>query len=215
WRLRGELGAKVYAPAAVKLVAEEPDVRYAEGDELPAGLQPIFAPGPGTTPRRRAGRPASCSTSTSTSSALAMACRSRGTRGTRSGTSSSAASDAAVLARRAGAAAASPGLLGTRRRRRRRGRDHRLLVRALAGAGRRARPPVRGSRARERRERPERRVRAPRRRGAVRRHARVDRPRAGAAVVGADGVGARPARDARRRLAPPRRQPSARGGRGR
>jgi len=49
WRLRGELGAKVYAPAAVKLVAEEPDVRYAEGDELPAGLQPIFAPGPGTT----------------------------------------------------------------------------------------------------------------------------------------------------------------------
>jgi hypothetical protein len=49
WRLRRELGAPVYAPAAVRLVDEEPDVRYSEGDELPAGLQPFFAPGPGTT----------------------------------------------------------------------------------------------------------------------------------------------------------------------
>ena len=49
WRLRRELGARVYAPAAVRLVEEEPDVRYSEGDDLPAGLQPYFAPGPGTT----------------------------------------------------------------------------------------------------------------------------------------------------------------------
>ena len=49
WRLRRELGAPVYAPAGVRLVEEEPDVRYSEGDELPAGLQPFFAPGPGTT----------------------------------------------------------------------------------------------------------------------------------------------------------------------
>jgi glyoxylase-like metal-dependent hydrolase (beta-lactamase superfamily II) len=49
WRYRRELGVPVYAPAAVRLVAEEPDVRYSEGDQLPAGLQPYFAPGPGTT----------------------------------------------------------------------------------------------------------------------------------------------------------------------
>jgi hypothetical protein len=49
WRLRRELGVPVYAPAAVRLVDEEPDVRYSEGDELPAGLRPFFAPGPGTT----------------------------------------------------------------------------------------------------------------------------------------------------------------------
>jgi glyoxylase-like metal-dependent hydrolase (beta-lactamase superfamily II) len=49
WRLRRELGAPIHAPAAVRLVDEEPDSRYSEGDELPAGLQPIFAPGPGTT----------------------------------------------------------------------------------------------------------------------------------------------------------------------
>jgi glyoxylase-like metal-dependent hydrolase (beta-lactamase superfamily II) len=49
WRLRRELGARVYAPATVRLVDEEPDVRYAEGDELPGRLEPFFAPGPGTT----------------------------------------------------------------------------------------------------------------------------------------------------------------------
>jgi hypothetical protein len=49
WRLRRELGVPVHAPAAVRLVDEDPDVRYSEGDALPAGLQPFFAPGPGTT----------------------------------------------------------------------------------------------------------------------------------------------------------------------
>jgi hypothetical protein len=49
WRLRRELGARVWAPALVRLVDEEPDVRYAEGESLPGGLQPFFAPGPGTT----------------------------------------------------------------------------------------------------------------------------------------------------------------------
>jgi glyoxylase-like metal-dependent hydrolase (beta-lactamase superfamily II) len=49
WRLRRELGVAVYAPELVREVDEEPDVRYREGDPLPAGLQPIFAPGPGTT----------------------------------------------------------------------------------------------------------------------------------------------------------------------
>jgi hypothetical protein len=49
WRLRRELGVPVHAPAAVRLVDEEPDVRYSEGDELPGGLRPFFAPGPGTT----------------------------------------------------------------------------------------------------------------------------------------------------------------------
>jgi hypothetical protein len=49
WRLRRELAARVYAPAAVRLVEEEPDVRYSQGDELPGGLQAFFAPGPGTT----------------------------------------------------------------------------------------------------------------------------------------------------------------------
>ena len=49
WRLRHELGVRVFAPALVRLVDEEPDVRYSEGDGLPAGLQPTFAPGPGTT----------------------------------------------------------------------------------------------------------------------------------------------------------------------
>jgi hypothetical protein len=49
WRLRGELGVRVHAPALVRLVDEEPDVRYSEGDVLPGGLQPYFAPGPGTT----------------------------------------------------------------------------------------------------------------------------------------------------------------------
>jgi hypothetical protein len=49
WRLRRELGVPVHAPATVRLVDEEPDVRYTEGDELPAGLRAFFAPGPGTT----------------------------------------------------------------------------------------------------------------------------------------------------------------------
>jgi glyoxylase-like metal-dependent hydrolase (beta-lactamase superfamily II) len=49
WRLRRELGVQVYAPALVREVEEEPDVRYEEGDELPAGLRAYFTPGAGTT----------------------------------------------------------------------------------------------------------------------------------------------------------------------
>ena len=49
WRLRRELGVRVWAPAASKEVEEEPDERYSEGDELPAGMRPIFTPGAGTT----------------------------------------------------------------------------------------------------------------------------------------------------------------------
>ncbi len=49
WRLRRELGVRVWAPAASKEVEEEPDERYAEGDSLPGGLKPIFTPGAGTT----------------------------------------------------------------------------------------------------------------------------------------------------------------------
>ena len=49
WRLRRELGVAVYAPELVREVDEEPDVRYREGDSLPAALQAIYAPGPGTT----------------------------------------------------------------------------------------------------------------------------------------------------------------------
>ena len=49
WRLRRELGVRVWAPAASREVEEEPDDRYSEGDELPAGLRAIFTPGAGTT----------------------------------------------------------------------------------------------------------------------------------------------------------------------
>jgi len=49
WRLRRELGVRVWAPALVREIDEEPDVRYEEGDELPAGLEAIFTPGAGTT----------------------------------------------------------------------------------------------------------------------------------------------------------------------
>lgn len=49
WRYRRELGAPVYAPALAKEVEEEPNVRYGEGDPLPAGLRPVFTPGAGTT----------------------------------------------------------------------------------------------------------------------------------------------------------------------
>jgi glyoxylase-like metal-dependent hydrolase (beta-lactamase superfamily II) len=49
WRYRRELGAKVFAPALSKEIDEEPDVRYGEGDPLPAGLQAVFTPGAGTT----------------------------------------------------------------------------------------------------------------------------------------------------------------------
>jgi glyoxylase-like metal-dependent hydrolase (beta-lactamase superfamily II) len=49
WRLRRQLGVQVYAPALVREVDEEPDIRYEEGDVLPGGLQTFFTPGAGTT----------------------------------------------------------------------------------------------------------------------------------------------------------------------
>jgi hypothetical protein len=49
WRYRREYGVKVYAPALAKEIEEEPDVRYGEGDSLPARLHPVFTPGAGTT----------------------------------------------------------------------------------------------------------------------------------------------------------------------
>jgi glyoxylase-like metal-dependent hydrolase (beta-lactamase superfamily II) len=49
WRYRRELEVPVYAPALSKLIEEEPDVRYSEGDDLPGGLEAVFTPGAGTT----------------------------------------------------------------------------------------------------------------------------------------------------------------------
>jgi glyoxylase-like metal-dependent hydrolase (beta-lactamase superfamily II) len=49
WRYRRELEVRVYAPALSKLIEEEPDVRYSEGDDLPGGLEAVFTPGAGTT----------------------------------------------------------------------------------------------------------------------------------------------------------------------
>jgi glyoxylase-like metal-dependent hydrolase (beta-lactamase superfamily II) len=49
WRYRRELGVQVYAPALAKEIEEEPDVRYGDGDTLPAGLHAVFTPGAGTT----------------------------------------------------------------------------------------------------------------------------------------------------------------------
>jgi glyoxylase-like metal-dependent hydrolase (beta-lactamase superfamily II) len=49
WRYRRQLGVPVYAPAISKLIEEEPDERYEDGDELPGGLRAVFTPGAGTT----------------------------------------------------------------------------------------------------------------------------------------------------------------------
>jgi glyoxylase-like metal-dependent hydrolase (beta-lactamase superfamily II) len=49
WRYRRELGVSVYAPALSRLIDEEPDERYGDGDELPGGLRAVFTPGAGTT----------------------------------------------------------------------------------------------------------------------------------------------------------------------
>ena len=49
WRYRRELGVPVYAPALSRLIEEEPDERYSDGDELPGGLRAVFTPGAGTT----------------------------------------------------------------------------------------------------------------------------------------------------------------------
>ncbi len=48
WRLRRELGVRVWAPASAKDVEEEPDERYEDGDRLPGELLAIFTPGAGT-----------------------------------------------------------------------------------------------------------------------------------------------------------------------
>jgi glyoxylase-like metal-dependent hydrolase (beta-lactamase superfamily II) len=47
----------VWAPALVREIVEEPDERYAEGDVLPGGLEPIFTPGAGTTQHSLLHRP--------------------------------------------------------------------------------------------------------------------------------------------------------------
>lgn len=49
WRYRRELGVPVHAPALSKLIEEEPDERYGDGDELPGGLRAVSTPGAGTT----------------------------------------------------------------------------------------------------------------------------------------------------------------------
>jgi glyoxylase-like metal-dependent hydrolase (beta-lactamase superfamily II) len=48
WRLRRELGARVWAPALSTEVEEEPEERYGEGERLPGGLLAFFTPGAGT-----------------------------------------------------------------------------------------------------------------------------------------------------------------------
>ena len=47
WRLRRELGARVWAPMLATELEEEPDERYSEG-ERPGGLLAYFTPGAGT-----------------------------------------------------------------------------------------------------------------------------------------------------------------------
>ena len=49
WRYRRKLGVPVHAPALSKLIEEEPDERYGDGDDLPGGLRAVFTPGAGTT----------------------------------------------------------------------------------------------------------------------------------------------------------------------
>ncbi len=46
WRLRKQLGVRVYTPRAAEGLEESPDQWYSEGDRLPGGLQAIHAPGP-------------------------------------------------------------------------------------------------------------------------------------------------------------------------
>jgi glyoxylase-like metal-dependent hydrolase (beta-lactamase superfamily II) len=48
WRLRRELGMRVWAPASAQEVEEEPDERYGDGDLLPGDLLAVFTPGAGT-----------------------------------------------------------------------------------------------------------------------------------------------------------------------
>ncbi|HYY34373.1 MAG TPA: hypothetical protein VE693_12475 [Gaiellaceae bacterium] len=49
WRYRREFEIPVHAPALSRLIEEEPDERYGDGDELPGGLRAVFTPGAGTT----------------------------------------------------------------------------------------------------------------------------------------------------------------------
>jgi len=46
WRYRGQFGVEVWLPEDAPVADEEPDRRYAEGDELPGGLTAIRTPGP-------------------------------------------------------------------------------------------------------------------------------------------------------------------------
>jgi glyoxylase-like metal-dependent hydrolase (beta-lactamase superfamily II) len=46
WRLRGELGVPVHAPAGTREMDGEPDARYREGDDLPGDLRAVHTPGP-------------------------------------------------------------------------------------------------------------------------------------------------------------------------
>jgi hypothetical protein len=46
WRYRREFGAEVWLPGDATTADEEPDHRYAEGDELPGGLVALRTPGP-------------------------------------------------------------------------------------------------------------------------------------------------------------------------
>jgi hypothetical protein len=49
WRYRREFDVPVHAPALSRLIDEEPDERYGDGDQLPGGLLAVFTPGGGTT----------------------------------------------------------------------------------------------------------------------------------------------------------------------
>ena len=46
WRYRARFGAEVWLPVDAAAADEEPDHRYAEGDELPGGLRALRTPGP-------------------------------------------------------------------------------------------------------------------------------------------------------------------------
>ena len=46
WRYRREFGAHVWLPQDAPAADEEPDQRYAEGDQLPGGLTAVRTPGP-------------------------------------------------------------------------------------------------------------------------------------------------------------------------
>lgn len=46
WRYRRQFGAEVWLPVDASAADEEPDHRYADGDELPGGLLAVRTPGP-------------------------------------------------------------------------------------------------------------------------------------------------------------------------